>query len=380
MALIRRGLIFPTAKQVCQIKMKRNIRMPSYIQLCSIIGLCLLCTSNFAVAQDVYPQEKPVALEEKITVKEKKTNKDRIITLAIENDSLGAGTDENYTSGVRLTFMDVDANIPRSLEKIIEVIPTIKINDTTNVYYSVGHNIYTPEDITKVNLSENDRPYAGWLYGAAGFTTITDNRLDELEVAVGVVGQAALGEQIQKAVHKAVNSNDPKGWDTQIKNEPGLVLSWQRSWPSYKTYNALNYDVHLSPHIGTTLGNIYTFAHAGASIRVTPDNQRFQHNPVRVRPAIPGSGYYDLPDKTIGWYVFGGVDSRVMARNIFLDGNSFRDSPSIDKKNIVTDLNAGVAFTYDDIRISYSLNYRTKEYKAQDNDQVFGSLTVSKRF
>lgn len=344
------------------------------------IILCLLLVMAPPALADIKPIQKPTALEEKISTKERQTDKDKIITVSVENDLFGGGTDENYTSGVRLTYMDIHADIPNFVEHIIKTIPTIRVNDTTNVYYSLGHNIYTPEDITTSTLSDSDRPYAAWLYGSVGMTTITDNRHDELEASIGIVGDLAFGEEIQTAVHHIVDGDDPKGWDNQIKNEPGLILSWQRSWPSYKNYNAFNYDIHMSPHIGATVGNIYTYGNAGASISIAPNTQSFQHNPVRVRPAIPGSGYYDLPSNGLGWYIFGGIDMRAIARNIFLDGNSFKNSLSVNKEYFVTDLNGGVALTYNDIRLSYSLNYRTKEYSTQTNNQIFGSLSLSRRF
>ena len=72
---------------------------------------------------------------------------------------------------------------------------------------------------------------------------------------------------------------------------------------------------------------------------------------------------------------------RAVARNIFLDGNTFADSDSVDKIPFVADLNAGLAITYGRVRTSYAIVYRTKEFHEQDSDgDVFGTITLGIRF
>ena len=96
---------------------------------------------------------------------------------------------------------------------------------------------------------------------------------------------------------------------------------------------------------------------------------------------MSGTGYFDVPDQDWSWYTFAGVDGRVVGHNIFLDGNSFDDDgPDVDKKYLVGDAVAGVAFTLNNYRLSYTANYRTKEFDGQPDDTFFGSLTLTSRF
>ena len=122
----------------------------------------------------------------------------QIITLVIENDSIGGrGTDENYTSGVSLSYLDVSAEMPEIAYTIADYIPTFDINDSSSVVYSFGQNLYTPRDIQQSTQDPNDRPWAAHLYAAIGLVTITDDHVDEVEVSLGVVGPWALGKQTQ---------------------------------------------------------------------------------------------------------------------------------------------------------------------------------------
>ncbi|TNE36516.1 MAG: lipid A deacylase LpxR family protein [Alphaproteobacteria bacterium] len=306
----------------------------------------------------------------------------KIFTLVIENDSIGGrGTDKNYTSGVRFGYLDSGAEMPAIAYKIDDYIPTFEINDSTSVFYSFGQNLYTPSDITNPAPNPNDRPWAAHLYGAIGLATATDDHVDEVEVSLGVVGPWALGKQTQTFVHKYItDSPKPEGWSNQLKNEPAIVVAWQRRHPQYLSQDFVGLNFAAAPHYGVTLGNVYTFANAGFNLSVRPSKDMWQDAPVRVRPALPGTGFFDVPENDWSWYLFAGVDVRAVARNIFLDGNTFRSSSSVDKRYLVGDANAGVAVTYGRYRLSYTLVYRTKEFYGQDDPSVFGALSLGYRF
>lgn len=320
-------------------------------------------------------------VERKVTNRVKQSSDRNYLSFSFENDLIGGGTDENYTNGVRVSYFDVETEVPIIIDDLAELVPTFDINQTTSTVFTIGQNLYTPKDITVSGLQRDDRPYAAWLYGTVGLTTITKNHIDEFEFTAGVVGPEALGEQTQKLVHKNVpESPDPQGWDHQLEFEPGLNTSWRRRWPVWKTQNIGDFRLRVEPNINVALGNIYTYAGTGATVTFAPFEDRIQDTPPRVQPAMAGTGFFDSPDNEFSWMLFAGVDGRAMARNIFLDGNTFKDSHSVDKKYFVGDANVGAAITYDDYRLSYTLNYRTKEFDGQDDPSIFGSLTLTTRF
>jgi lipid A 3-O-deacylase len=304
------------------------------------------------------------------------------LSFTIENDYFGNGTDQYYTNGWRLGWFEAGAAPSDFIEDIGELYPGFRVNGTTSVTFSLGQNLYTPRDITISTPQPNDRPWAAWLYGSVGLVSVTNNHVDEIETSIGVVGPMALGRQTQKMVHRYItDSPEPKGWSNQLDNEIGLNASWQRRWPQfYGMEVGENLWFSTAPQIGLSLGNIYTHAETGINFRLSPKSERLSDLPLRVRPAMPGTGYYPKPDGGWSWSLFGGVDGRVVGRNIFLDGNTFEDSPSVDKKRFVYDLNAGVDVTYGQSRLSYTLVKRSKEFDDQQDDAVFGALSISRRF
>ncbi len=79
-------------------------------------------------------------------------------------------------------------------------------------------------------------------------------------------------------------------------------------------------------------------------------------------------------------YLFARVDGRAVGRNIFLDGNTFSDSHSVDSNPFVADLSAGVAVNIKNTKLAYAFVYRTKEFKDQEDTQIFGTVSLNWTF
>jgi hypothetical protein len=347
-----------------------------------LLFVCIASLADSAFAQQVTKKPLPT-LEQKIKAQDDDIREGQYYTFNLENDALGGGSDENYTSGVRLSYHDTDLTLPMWANRLGELYPGFDLNDTTALTFSVGQNLYTPRDISRSIPDPDDRPYAGWLYGSAALSTITNNHREQIEVAIGVVGPAALGKITQNFVHNHIttDADDPQGWDSQLKNEPGLMVSWSREYPEFWEANWDDF-IHLSfmPNLGITLGNVYTLAQAGIGFRLSPYQDRYADLPTRVRPSIPGTGYFPKMDQKWSWGFFGGVNGYAVGRNIFLDGNTFTDSPSVDKKTFVYDASIGFDTIYSNTRLSYTLTRRSKEFDNQDEASIFGSLSLSRRF
>jgi lipid A 3-O-deacylase len=308
------------------------------------------------------------------------TQDNHFLTLTLENDMFASRSDQNYTHGTRLTYFDVGMNSPAIIEALDCMLPFFAFNETTSVAYSIGQNLYTPEDIKARIPDASDRPYAGFLYGSAGFSSVNANTIDSLELTLGVIGPWSFGEEVQETVHDFVGADDPSGWDHQLENEIGAILSWQRNWPEAYAADIDDYHLRVSPHAGFSLGNIYTYGAGGVTLQLTPKRYQWQSPPMRVRPSVPGNGFFAVPDGEFAWSAFIGLDGRAFARNIFLDGNSFQGGPSVDKKTFVGDASAGISLAYGATQISYSLNWRSKEFDTQDDPSLFGAISIGYRF
>ncbi len=299
------------------------------------------------------------------------------ISLVYEND-IFQGTDQNYTNGIRLAVLSSETNTPRWSRWIADHILPLSKEGRKRIGWAIGQNMYTPRDLSTRAPIPDDRPYAGWLYGSVGMVSDTGERLDNVMLTLGMVGPSSYADQTQKFIHRVVDSPRPEGWDNQLHDELGIILTMERKWRSMYEFSPYGLGVDVTPHIGTNLGNINTDASVGATVRFGYDLPA-DYGPPRIRPSLPGSDFF-VPTQELGGYMFVGVEGRGVARNIFLDGNTFEDSPSVDKKYFVGSLQMGIVLTYKDVRLSFTDVMMTKEFDEQEDAEHFGAVTLSYRF
>jgi len=66
-----------------------------------------------------------------------------------------------------------------------------------------------------------------------------------------------------------------------------------------------------------------------------------------------------------------------VARNIFLDGNTFHDSASVSRKPWGMDAQVGVAAAWPRARVGFTYIVRSREFDGQQGNDRFGQLTLS---
>jgi lipid A 3-O-deacylase len=298
-------------------------------------------------------------------------------SVLFEND-IFYNTDHDYTNGVALSYSPAPSDTPQWAIDAARALPFFTEQGDVRTRYALGQDIYTPQDITLANPPAGERPYAGFLYGSMGLVDDSGTHLDQLQVTLGIVGPDSLAEETQKWVHGLINDRKPMGWSTQLHDEPGVIINYERAIKVIPPQTFLGGVFDIEPHWGIAVGNIYDYVNAGAMARFG-FNLPKDYGPMRIDPSLPGTDYFE-PTAGVGAYVFAGVDGRAVARNLFLDGNSFEDSRSVDKFNLVGDFVTGAAVTFDSFRIAFTHVIRSREYKTQASQDQFGAVDVTVRF
>ena len=307
-----------------------------------------------------------------------------ILSVQVENDLWGSGTDRHYTHGTRLSYLSSE-EVPEWLYRGAGYVPVFGRQGRLRTSYAVGQSIFTPEDITRSDLIRDERPYAGWAYFAVGLISdhrirdgaLQSNRLDSLELNLGVVGPLSYSEQTQKEVHRLIGSPQPRGWRHQLRNEPGIMLVYDRQWQAQYLFDVWGLGIDVTPHVGGTLGNVMTSLSTGVTLRFGRDLPS-DYGPPAIRPSLPGSGFFH-PTRDFGWYLFAGTTGRLILHNIFLDGNTYRSSHSVDRKDWVGDVQVGLVLTWGRYRLSFSNIFRSDEFEEQHDSSEFGSISLSVR-
>ncbi len=116
------------------------------------------------------------------------------LTFLFENDLFG-DSDAQYTNGLKLSWLSPDLKtlksargLPQWLHDWVRRLNAFERrgagnNDRQfNIGFGIGQMMYTPDDTQARALVVDDRPYAGWLYGALTLVSKTRDVADTLEI------------------------------------------------------------------------------------------------------------------------------------------------------------------------------------------------------
>lgn len=314
-------------------------------------------------------------------------------SLISENDKWAfRGADQHYTNGIRLGWLSReirkdDDPVLGWGRRLAMALPMIDPAGRVRVGLALGQNIYTPSDTRRTTRDPADRPYAGWLYGGLAIVNeVTpegrrnrNDRIQTLELNVGIVGPSAAGETVQNRWHGFIGVEPAMGWRHQLPDEPGFVLFYETKWRSLFDLDlprALDgIDLDIIPHAAVSLGNVATYAALGGTLRLGQDLS-IDYGPPRIRPALSGSGFHHQAEG-LGGYVFVGFETRVVGYDMFLDGPMFRDGASVERRPLVADVQAGIAINWLGARIAFTHVLRTREFESQPQSDRFGALSIT---
>jgi hypothetical protein len=209
----------------------------------------------------------------------------------------------------------------------------------------VGQEIYTPLHDAPEPLP-GERPYAGWLYASVTAEETRPGLRRAATLQLGVTGPPSLAGPAQTGLHRVAGFDLPLGWDHQLAFEPGVVLRYGES-------HTVSADVagvlaEAGPEWEVALGNVLTGAHAGIHAKV-------------------GGG---------GVYAIAGARGEWVGRNLFLDGNTFRTSPRVEKHPFVAQAELGAGARLGRLGVEYRATFRGREYRTQERPHPWASVRL----
>lgn len=316
----------------------------------------------------------------------------------LDND-LFANQDQGYTNGVRFSLVSPNVEdlrrsecLPQAAREVNAMLDMLlpkrkqgepgQEDTQFNMVLSLAQQIYTPTDYLREDLVVEDRPYAGWLYLGFGYNARRGDQLHTTELRLGVVGPSALAETTQDFVHHLRGIPRFAGWDNQLGDEAGVQLIHERK----QRFVPRDWQLQGGPwawdaitHWGGSLGNVATYANAGIEVRfgyrLLEDFGSSALRPAADQDAPTARGEKRLGG--VGVHAFVSLDGRAVARDIFLDGNTFRDSHSVDRRDFVGDAAVGVAFRASSWTLTFARYFRTREFEGQADRPGYGAMVIS---
>jgi lipid A 3-O-deacylase len=268
---------------------------------------------------------------------------DRSISFSYGND-LFIGSDRYYTQGIYL-----ELKMPFAKRSPLSRVLLPAQRDAINEYgLAIAQDVFTPYTILRESITPGERPYCAVLFLShhlmswdAGTKTTIETSLD-----LGVIGPAAMGEEMQTGIHTAIDDALPRGWKHQLRND--LVLNY-----SFIYEEGLIVTKHFTFLAGckTRLGTLYD----GAGISFG------------IKAGKPGSFFSPAPAGGFHWNVFGSGGVHAVGYNATLQGGMFNRTSEYmlsgdEISRVLLRGEAGIKIQYKKVQFIYSYDYISAEY------------------
>ncbi|MCW8955947.1 MAG: lipid A deacylase LpxR family protein, partial [Gammaproteobacteria bacterium] len=125
------------------------------------------------------------------------------------------------------------------------------------------------------------------------------------------------------------------------------------------------------------LGTIITGADASLALLFTGHGADQTDN---IKCSVTQNTYLIRSDRYQGFYALLGATARLTLRNIFLDGNTYRDSPSVEKELLNAGVFYGIGYVTPKWNISANWIRESDRFKTQKEGLNYGSVSFTYRY
>lgn len=268
------------------------------------------------------------------------------------NDFLGDGEDRWRTGGYSVSNVrgkEWNGALPTTPGAVIE--------------YRFRTEIIAPENLS--NPDAADRRYAGIIT----FGAHTHFQRNDIEMNVGidlvVAGPQTRMDDLQDELHDLVGGPTPRVDDASIDNIIIPTFIFEAAKP-FQTSE----EVIFRPFVEFQAG-IETFVRVGGDVTIGS----FGKQGLRLRDQISGQRYTGIYDSSSrGWSFMAGFDATYVAESHYLD------TSGIEKEDFRGRARLGLTYEGEFGALFYGATYLSREFEAQDEGQVVGSINARFQF
>lgn len=255
-------------------------------------------------------------------------------------------SDEYYTQGV--TFEYVHPSLDKFILSKLLWKPWKK-----NEQYGLALNLfaYTPGSLQSDSILYLDRPFDANISLKTFLIDLDEAHQQQLStgLSIGVMGPAALGNQIQTNIHRWLKNPLPHGWQYQVQND--IIINYQLNYEKQLIAKAGNFLLNATTEV--RLGTLNDKLSGGFNFMAGRFNKRF----IPVTHATKKAEYYFFAQSRAN---FIGYDASLQG-GVFNHSSPYTISAAdITRVNFQAD--AGVIVNFKKLSLAYTQSFLTKEF------------------
>lgn len=307
---------------------------------------------------------------------------DGSLTLTVENDVF-TGSDNNYTNGVGIAWVSdaiarEDDGPLAQWTRFWSFLPFVADDGyTTYASWALAQEINTPDDIEQPYHDRDDQPYSGVLVVDS---TLYARRWDwshAWQLRLGMVGPASQADDTQREFHRLIGADKPRGWDTQLPNEPIVNLNYTLAHLAAAGHTAADLEWRLVPLATAGVGNYFTGAGVGLYGEIGWDLVDAL-GVTALRSGLNAASTVGIAPRD-RWSVslFGGAGAYGVVHYLPLDGTLFRTSYSVDSEPVIAMGSFGFCLRRGKWTLGFARTFFTETFDTQREQTDFGTLSLS---
>ncbi len=256
-------------------------------------------------------------------------------------------TDRYYSQGITMEY----------------VYPSLKRNFLTKILwkpyptapqYGISFNLfgYTASRLNSDSILYGDRPFDANMSLKIFSLQSNEEQRQQLSAAfsIGVMGPAALGEEIQTHIHRWLHNKLPQGWQHQVHND--IIINYQLNYE--KQLFAVENNFLVNTTAGIRAGTLNNKISGGVNFMAGRFNKRY------------GTAIH-LKRKT-EYYLYGQGSVNFIGYDASLQGGLFnRKSPYViapgDISRATLQADAGIIVNFKKLYLSYTQSFLSKEFR-----------------
>lgn len=256
-----------------------------------------------------------------------------------------------------------------------------KNNDSTKakkiIEWNLGMKMYTPKEGDAPRIIDQDRPFAGYLFGSGFIHHFYKNEsVLKYGATFGIIGPASGVGKAQMKIHKFFSFYDPEGWEYQIKNLLALNTHFMFS---KKIIRFCGNRIDLNSFVQINVGTVETNAGFGLMNRLSIFAMR------KVNRSTIFGGLADITTtrkSQINSEFFLFVRPLLIYRfyDATIQGSMFNQKSPItyEIEPVLFSLETGIMFQLNRFNLKYSVTFNSQELlNDKVKRQTYGTINLS---
>lgn len=193
------------------------------------------------------------------------------------------------------------------------------------------------------------------------------------------MGPSSLGDQVQAEYHEFIGADRPRGWDTQLPDEPVANLDYTIGYELVEIGDGGGFQSRLVPVAGAGVGTYFVGASAGLFGELgwnLPNSVAV----LSARRGLSPSAQAGVGVDPWSLRLFAGSGGFAVAHYLPLDGTVTRSSRSVSSEPLVGFVSAGVGASWNRWRLDYYFTFFSDTFETQRTSTDFGTLSISYSF